>query len=182
MPKQTVRRIIIVFVIAIVSATIACAQSSASPETLGSSAYDNWQIAQQVGSSKSKLIVVTLDQPNRRQTCHVKSFTQDKLVCSRAIGGRRTYLPQQIAALILPGDDDYKRRFLLWVNGAMGAAIWGTVVLAGPCPGCAVGTGIVALGLFLAAGAVCIGDDSPDSLLYMASGQQLSSKLGYVKS
>ena len=65
-------------------------------------------------------------------------------------------------------------------NGGMGAAIWGTVVLAATCPACAVGTGIVAFVLFGFAGAIAFTDDQPDRLLYLAPGQQLSRKLGYI--
>ncbi len=73
----------------------------------------------------------------------------------------------------------------LWLalgfNGGLGAAIWGTVVLAAACPACAVGTGIAALFFFGAAGAVLIGDDQPDQLLYVAPGRGLSHRLGYIQ-
>jgi hypothetical protein len=36
--------------------------------------------------------------------------------------------------------------------------------------------------IFDAAGAIAIGDDQPDRLLYLAPGQHLSSKLGFVQS
>jgi hypothetical protein len=179
MPKRSIRSTFILFALALVSATIALAQSSTSSEA-PVPAINNWQAAQSVGPSKGKLFVITVDQPNRWKTCSIQSFTLDKLVCSRAIGGPRTYLPQQIVALILPGN--LKLRFLLGANGGLAVAIWGTVVLTALCPVCAVVTGIAALLLFGAAGAVLIGDDVPDRLLYLAPGQQLSSKLGYVQS
>ena len=119
---------------------------------------------------------------NAPQTCHIQSFTIDKLVCSRAIGGSRTYLPQQIVALILPGDGALKLRLVLGFNGGLAAAILGTVVLVATCPVCAVAAGIAALFFFGAAGAVLIGDDQPNHLLYLAPGQQLSGKLGFVQS
>ncbi len=182
MHQRTIRRIIVVIALVFVSAAIAVAQSSTSPEVPAIPTRNNWQIAQSVSSAQGKLFVVTLDQPNRRQTCHIRSFTIDKLVCSRAIGGSRAYLPQQIVALILPGDGDLKLRLLLGFNGGLGAAIWGTVVLAATCPPCAVATGIVAFALFSAAGATLYGDDQPDRLLYLAPGQELSGKLGFVQS
>lgn len=178
MLQQTVRRVLTLFALALVSATVSLAQSPTSPKAVATA----WEIAQQVGSSKGKLFVVTLDQPQRRQTCHVQSFTLDKLVCSHAIGDPRTYLPQQVAALILPGDGALKLQLVLGFNGGLGAAIWGTVVLAATCPVCAVATGIAALLFFGAAGAVLIGDDQPDRLIYLAPGQQLSGKLGHVQS
>jgi len=160
---------------------VAGAQSATSSAAPAITTINTWQLAQQVGSSKGKLLVVTTEQPHRGQTCRIQSFTLDKLVCSRAVGAPRTYLPQQVVALILPGDHDFKLRFVLGANGAMAAAIWATVALAATCPACAVATGIVALVLFCAAGAVLIGDEQPDRLLYLAPGQKLTGKLGSVQ-
>lgn len=181
MPQRIIRSILTLFAPALVSATIALAQSPISPEAPAITTSNTWQVAQSVGFSKGKLFVVTLDQPHRRQTCRIQSFAMEKLVCSRAIGGPRTYLPQQVIALIIPGDDDLKLRLVLGLNGGLAAAIWGTVVLAATCPACAVVTGIVALLLLGAAGAVLIGDDQPDRLLYLAPGQQLTGKLRFVQ-
>lgn len=181
MTKLTIRCILTCVSLALVSATIAFAQSPTSTETLTLPTGHTWQAAQLVGSSNGRLFVITRDQPQRRQTCHVQSFTQDKLVCSHAIGGPRTYLPQQVVALILPGDGDLKLRLVLGFNGGLCAAIWGTVVLAVTCPACAAATGIAALFFFCAAGATLFGDDQPDSLLYLAPGEELSHKLGYVQ-
>jgi hypothetical protein len=181
MHQRTIRSILTIFPLAIVSATIALAQSITSSEVPAIATNNSWQATQLAGSSKGKLYVVTLDQPHRRQTCRIQSFTMDKLVCSHTIGGPRTYLPQQIAALIVPGDDGLKVRLVLGLNGGIAAAIWGTVVLAVSCPACAVATGIVALVLFSAAGAVLAGDDRPDYLLYLAPGQQLTGKLRFAQ-
>jgi hypothetical protein len=183
MHQRTNRSILGLFALAVASAGVAVAQSSTSTETPvipDGGMNSTWQAAQSPGSPKHKLFVVTVDQPQRRQICHVLSFTPDKLVCSRAIGSPRVYVPQQILAVILPGDDDLKLRLVLGLNGGLGAAIWGTVVLAATCPACAVATGIAAFFFFGAAGAVLIGDDQPNRLLYLAPGQQLSPKLGYV--
>lgn len=184
MTQQITRGILTLFAPALVSATFAFAQSSTSHEALiatTSTASNSWQVTQSVGPSGGKLFVVTLDQPNRRQTCHIQSFAQDKLVCSRAIGSPRTYLPQQVVALILPGDNGLKLHLVLGLNGGSAAAIWGTVVLAATCPACAAATGVAALLLLGAAGAVLIGDDQPDRLLYLAPGQKLSARLGFVQ-
>ena len=182
MPRRTVCSILTHFALALVPATIALAQSPTLPEPPAVTTSITWQVAQSVGSSEGKLFVVTLDQPQRQQVCRIKSFTPDRLVCSRSIGGPRTYVPQQVAALILPGDDDLKLRLGLGLNGGLAAAIWCTVVLAATCTACAVATGIAALLLFSAAGAVGIGDDQPDRLLYLAPGQQLTGKLRFVQS
>ena len=69
----------------------------------------------------------------------------------------------------------------LGFNAGLGAAIWGTVVLAAACPACAVGTGIAALFFFSAAGVTAYADGQPDRLLYLAPGQTLSGKLGFVE-
>ncbi|MGA7885022.1 MAG: hypothetical protein WCA44_04720 [Acidobacteriaceae bacterium] len=178
MPQRSVRYIFSLAVLALVSATIALAESPARSDIpIG----NTWQTAQSTGSSKHKLLVVTFDQPRRRQTCRIQSFTQDKLVCSRAFGGSRTYLRRQILAVILPGDGSLKLALALGFNGGLGAAIWGTVVLAAACPACAVATGIAAFFCFSAAGAVLIGDDQPDRLLYLAPGQHLTGKLRLVQ-
>jgi hypothetical protein len=182
MCQRTIRSILTLFVVAIVSSTVVLAQSSTSTIEIPTiSTKNSWPAAQSVGSPKGKLFVVTADQPQRRQPCRIQSFTLDKLVCSRVIGGPRTYLPQQVLALILPGDDGIRLRLVFGLNGGLGAAIWGTVVLAAACPACAVATGIAALLFFSAAGAVLYVDDQPNRLLYLAPGQQLSRKLGYVE-
>jgi hypothetical protein len=180
MSHRTIRNFTTSFAITLAATTIALAQSS-TPQTRPTVAAVNWQIAQSAGSSKRNLFVVTVDQPQRWHPCHVQSFTVDKLVCAREIGGTRTYLPQQIAALILPGDHDVRLRLLLGFNGGLAAAIFSTVVLAAVCPPCAVATGIAALFFFGAAGAVLIGDDQPDRLLYLAPGQQLPDKHRFIQ-
>ena len=181
MPQQYIRSILTLLALAVISLTLAVAQSRTSPEPGTVPSNHDWQDAQSVGSSNRKLFVVTIAQPSRRQTCRIRSFTPDKLVCSRVIGGPRTYLPGQIIALILPGDHGLKLRLALGLNGGLAAAVWGTVVLAAICPACAVVTGIVALALFGAAGAVLIGDEQPDRLLYLAPGQRLTGKLRFLQ-
>jgi hypothetical protein len=166
--------------VALASAMAAVAQSTTHFEIPSANATHSWQVAQAAWASEKKLVVVTVDQPDRRRSCRVKSFTADKLVCSRAIGGARTYLPQQAIALILPGDERSRIAVVLGLNGGLGAAIWGTVVLAAACPACAVGTGIAAFICFGFAGAVLMTDDQPDRLIYLAPGRQLSRKFSYV--
>jgi hypothetical protein len=180
MIQPAIRSIFTLFVIALFSAAIAVAQSTRSLD-IPTDSRDSWQGAQLTGPSKGKLIVVTMDQPRRRQTCYIHSFTSDKLTCSRAIGGPRTYLPRQVLALIVPGDGGLRLPMWLGFNGGLGASIWGTVVLAAACPACAVATGISALFCFGAAGVVLIADDQPDRLLYLAPEQHLSRRLGFVQ-
>jgi hypothetical protein len=183
MSQRTVSHILTLTAFAFVSSTIAFAQSADLQEVVSIPirSSGSWLAAQSIGSSKGKLFVVTLDQPHHRQTCRIQSFTLEKLVCSRVVGGPRTYLPEQIVALIVPGDGAFRLRLLLGLNVGMGAAIWGTVVLAATCPACAVGTGIAALILFGNAGVALFDDDQPDRLLYLAPGQHLTGKLGLVR-
>ncbi|MDE3201465.1 MAG: hypothetical protein KGN79_11155 [Acidobacteriota bacterium] len=141
----------------------------------------DWRIAQQVGATKSKLLVVTTDQPDRKQTCRVKSFSTEELVCKRAFGATRTYQPGQVLALILPGDGVAQRNFVLTFLAGSGGAIWASVVLAATCPVCAAGTAAAALVMFSFAGAVGMTDDRPDRLLYLMAGRELSPKLGYIE-
>jgi hypothetical protein len=182
MPQRTIRCTVAIVVFAFVFAQHVHAQSTTSLDFRNGPGSDSWQIAQSFAPAKGKLIVVTAGAPQRWQTCRIESFTVDKLVCSRAIGGPRTYLPQQVAALIVPGDDALKLRLVLGFNGGLATAIWSTVVLAAICPPCAVATGIAALFFIGAAGAVLIGDDQPARLLYLAPGQQLTGKHRYVSS
>ena len=186
MSQRSICRILFPFALSLASMTITLAQSPDSPETFAipignSSVVNDWQVAQQVGATKGKLLVVTQDQPQRRQACRIQSFTLEKLVCSRAFGGSRTYRPQQVLALILPGDEGMRLRVLLGLNGASAAAIWGTVVLAATCPACAAATGVAALLLLCAAGAIGFVDDQPERLLYLAPGQQLTGKLRLIE-
>ncbi|HWA93715.1 MAG TPA: hypothetical protein VG844_03870 [Terracidiphilus sp.] len=182
MHQWNIRRILISCVLATIFATCAFSQNSTEIVDLkDSEVVTHWDLAQQVGFSKDKFFVVTVDQPDRKHACRIKSFTPDKLVCKHAFGGTHIYLPEQIAALILPGDSGSKLPILIGLNASLGAAIWATAVLAAVCPACAVATGVGALLLFAAAGAIAIGDDVPDRLFYLAPGQQLSRKLGYVQ-
>lgn len=140
----------------------------------------NWQTAWSRVPAKAKIQVVTVDQPHRTRGCHIQSFTPEKLVCSGPLGHSHTYLPQNVIALILPGDGEM--RFPLWLgfNAGLGAAIWATVVLTATCPACAVATGIAALLFFGAAGSTLYADETPDRLLYLAPGQTLTGNLGLI--
>lgn len=192
MRQRTIRGILTLFALALVSATTALAQStSSSPEApavparniyqVGQSPNRSWAAAESAGSSRHKFAVVTFDQPNRRQTCRVQSFTAEKLVCSRAFGGPRTYLPQQVLALIIPGDEAFDIPLFLGFNGGLAAAIWGTAVLAATCPVCAVATGVAAFWFVCAAALVLMGGNQPDRFLYLAPGQQRTGKLRFVQ-
>lgn len=181
MSQRIIRSLFAIFAIVFVSAMIASAQSTTTVE-IPTNNHSSWQAAQLLGSAKkSKLFVVTINKPNSRQSCRIQSFTEEMLVCSKSIGGTRTYLRQQVVALIIPGDNELRVRVLLALNGGLGAAIWGTVVLAATCPACAVGTGIAAFIFFAFAGAIEMTDDVPDRLLYLSPGKELSRKLGYVQ-
>jgi hypothetical protein len=181
MPRTAVGNFLALFTFALVATALGSAQSKTQLDLavpLGRNS--SWQAAQASGASIYKLVVVTVDNPDRRHSCRVRSFTTDKLVCSRFFGGPRIYGPEQVAAIIIPGEGHARIRILLGLNAAAGAVIWGTVVLTATCPACAGATALVALLLFGAAGAIAYSDYVPDQLLYLAPGQQLREKLGYV--
>jgi hypothetical protein len=181
MQHRIIRNVFTLTAIVVVTSAMACSQTSDSLEVPAVNPGNSWQDALGLGAAKHKIFVVTVDKPDRKQECHIQSFTPDKLVCSRAIGGPRTFLKQQVVAIILPGEGGLRAKILLGLSGGIGAAVWGTVVLAAACPACAVGTGIAALLLFCAAGAIGFGDYQLDRLLYLAPGQELNKKLGYVE-
>jgi len=170
--------------LALLTSTIALAQSGPTASSLPDHPhYDNpkfttWNSLAEVNPG-GKLLVVTLSQPTSRHTCSVHSMTATELVCKAPFGATRTYPSSNIAALIVPGDFDLKMRLVIAFNAALGASIWGTVVLAAACPPCAVATGIAAFLFFGSAGAVLIGDDVADTLLYLAPGQTFQAKLRY---
>lgn len=179
--KRETRSLFTLFTCALACTIIASAQSAKVVKIQPMTAISSWELARLAGASKRKLFVVTFDQPQRKQACRVRAFTQDKLVCSRAIGGPRIYLPNQVLALILPGDGAVKLGLMLGINAELGAAIWGTVVLIATCPACAAATAFVSLYLFFGAGAIGMGDSRPDKLLYLAQGGKLTGKLRMIQ-
>ena len=181
MQQRTSSLVLMMFAVASIAAASACAQAGTAEILTPIAPSHLWQDARRLGASQHKLYVVTFASPAHRHTCRIQSLTEDKLVCKRVFGNSRIYQLNQIAALIVPGDDVLRRNVLLVLTAGMGAGIWGTVALAAGCPACAVGTGLAAFFLFSAAGAIGMTDDVPDRLLYLAPGQQLSKKLGYVK-
>lgn len=170
--QRTVHNALLIGGLGLVSAAFVLAQSTKIEIPLAS-AHDSWEAAQSAGQSAYKLMVVTVDRPQRKQACRVRSFTADKLVCSRVIGKPRAYLLRQVLALMIPGDEGMKLPFVLGANAGLGAAIWGTVVLAAACPACAVATGIAAFLFFDAAAVVLIADDTPDRVIYLAPGEHV---------
>lgn len=177
MAYRVTRTITSILAVTLLSQTLALGQDPLTPASPPATERSNgWEYAPLRVRSGAKLFVITMAQPTRRTICHVGSFTVDQLACRGPFGVTRIYKPQEIAALIVPGDEDLKLRLVIGLNTALAAAIWGTVVLAPICPPCAVATGIAAFCFFGAAGAVLVGDDQPDSLLYLAPGQQLHFK------
>ena len=166
--QQTNRRSLTLIAEALVSASAAFAQTSSARDLFADAVSEShtWRNAQPLGASQKRLYVVTFVKTDRRHPCRVQSLTSDKLVCARMIGCPRIYELDQIAALIIPGDGGSRLR---------------TVVLTATCPACAAATALAALLFFGAAGATAYADDVPDRLLYLAPGQKLSKKLGYVR-
>jgi hypothetical protein len=166
------RNILIVIVLACLSAIVGLAESATPDEILAKTPTESWQVARSTSSSRDKILVVTVDKPSRKQSCRVQSFTDEKIVCSRAFGGSRTYLKQQVAALILPGDGALAAELFVGFNAGLGASIWATVVLAAACPICAAGTALAAFVFFDLAGLTAFTGGEPDTLVYLAPGQK----------
>jgi hypothetical protein len=180
-----------VIALALVFATVALAQSphpadlpAAIPipnvemTALPTTPTEGWQVAQSAISSGGKILVVTVDKPNRKRSCRIQSFTDEKIICSRAFGDSRTYLKQQIAALILPGGALSPTELFIGFNAGLGASIWASVVLAAACPVCAAGTALAALVFFDLAGLTAFTGGEPERLVYRTPGQELSLKYG----
>lgn len=176
MLKRSTRSVLALFTVAILSTATSLAQASAPPDVPLLNPSNTWEGALPAAASHRRILVVTTDHPDRRQGCRLKTFTPEELVCSRVMGAPRIYRREQVKALILPGDAGERLPLLLGVNGALGAAIWGTVVLAAACPACAAATAFAALYFFVGAGFVLFADDQPDRLLYRASSEAPASK------
>ena len=182
MTRVTARSSGFVFTLVFIAASLAAAQSEARYDlTFSPQGNSSWQVAQKAAAGAYKLSVITIDHPDRGKPCRLKSFMSDQLVCARFFGRPQTYRFDQVIAIVLPGDGGYRLPIWLALNTGLGAAIWGTVVLIATCPPCAAGTALAAFLLFGAAGAVAYADDVPDRLLYIAPGQELSKKLGYIQ-
>ncbi len=178
MAHRIARTLTTILALTLLSQTLAHAQDQPTPAPPpAADPLQKWDYASLRAPSGRKLYVITMAQPTHRIACRVRSFTVDQLVCKGPFGTTHIHKPQEVSALITPNDNDVRLRLVLGLNGALAAAIWGTVVLSATCIPCAVATGVVALVLFAAAGAVLIGDGQPETLLYLAPGQQLHLKL-----
>ena len=176
--QRTLRRILTLATLTLLSATLALAQTAAPPAhpQPPSLSNTNWGSAEDLGAPKRILFVVTTARPTHRITCRVQTFTDDQLTCKGPFGRTRIYKAQDIAAIILPGDFATRVGFGLGFTGAAAAATWGTVVLAATCTPCAVGVGIAAFLLFVVDLGTQAADPYEDQLLYLAPGQTLQVK------
>jgi len=179
--QQTLRRLLALATLALLSATLALAQETSQPgnRDFAKSGTGNWSYAATIGSPHKKLFVVTIADPTHRHTCRVQSIAADQLVCKGSFNTTHFYKPQEVAALVIPGDYNLRVWMVSAANASLGAAIWATVILIPTCPPCAVATGIAALISFGVAGAALIGEGTQEHLLYLAPGQTLQVKLRY---
>lgn len=177
------RNLLHVLAFVLASASVAYGQNPSNVDIATANPSKGWKGAEDLTPVKSKRYVVTTDQPDRKQSCRVQSFTDDELVCARANGRSRTYKREQIVALIVPGTKSETLAFLLGFNAGLGASIWGTVALVATCPVCAAGTALAAFIFFGMAGVTAMADDAsaPEQLLYLAPGQVLSHKFRSVE-
>ena len=177
--QQTLRRLLALATLTLLSATLALAQETPPPgnRDFAKKSTDNWSDAAIIGAPQKKLFVITMADPTHRHACRVQSITADQLVCKGSFNKTHVYKPQEVAALVTPGDYNLRVWMVSAANASLGAAIWATVVLIPTCPPCAVATGIAALISFGAAGAALIGEGTQEHLLYLAPGQTLQIKL-----
>ena len=66
------------FVVA--SASVAYGQNVSTVEIAVTNSSNDWKRIEDLTPIKSKRYVVTIDQPERKQSCRVQSFTDDELV------------------------------------------------------------------------------------------------------
>ncbi|HEY5055788.1 MAG TPA: hypothetical protein VII58_06485 [Acidobacteriaceae bacterium] len=182
--QQTLRRLLTLATLTLLSATLALAQETPQPDNrdFAKNGTDNWSYAATLIPSHKKLVLVTMADPTHRHRCFVQSITADQLVCKVSFHQTRIYKPQDVAALTMSGDKRFKIHDLpelLFANAVAGAGAWGTIVLAPACPLCAAATAFEALVMLIVAGDIALPDDRPESLLYLAPGQTLQVKLRY---
>lgn len=182
MAHRITRTLITTFALTLIFASLAHAQNvqpwaSWPPSTPRS---DTFRGAMALGPTQGKLFVVTIAHPKQKQTCRIQSFKEDQLVCSRSRGRAPiVYRAQDVAALITPGEHTNVVAWFLGYVGVGAGAITGAVFLAsvtiiGAVP-VAIAGGFILLmapltGMFA-------DDDCPDTVLYLAPGQQLQVKL-----
>jgi hypothetical protein len=180
MQQRISRTVVILLAGSIVALAPVLAQTNIA-STLPEGATSNWEDAQATLASRGRLIVVTADEPHQRRVCHVHSITAEKLVCRNGIGRTRTYLPEQIAALIVPGDKVFTIAMFTGINAGLGASIWASVVLAAACPLCAAGTAVAAFLFFDLGGAILFTGPDPERLVYFAPGQDEAEMNRFVR-
>jgi hypothetical protein len=169
-----IRTLSIILAITLLVQPFAHAQDQSTVENLPvANPVNNWDYASLRAQPRAKVLVITMAQPSRRISCPVRSITSDQLTCNGPLGKTRIYKHEEVAALILPGDGGLQLRLWLGFNAALGAAAWGTYVLAPICMPCAATTGVAALFFFAAAGAMAYVDDQPDRLIYIDPSQQV---------
>jgi hypothetical protein len=180
--QQTLRRILILATLALLSATLALAQSPALWSSWPPSAprSNTFRGAIAIGPSHGKLYVVTIAHPKQEQTCRIQSFKQDQLVCLGNHGHTPVvYRAQDIAALITPGLHSGILATFLGFVGAGAGAITGAVFLASISMIGAVAVAAAGGFLLLFSTYLAMGADSYDSdiVLYLAPSQTLQVKL-----
>ncbi len=180
MTQQTLRRILTLATLTLLSATIALAQTAAPPAhpELPSLSNNNWSYAKDRGVPERTLFVITTARSTHRINCRARTFTDDQLTCKGPFGRTRTYKAQDIAALILSGEDTAIRHIMVVVAVISACAIAGAVFLN---PVARFGSFLLGLAggaafLILEPGLAMAADDQPDELLYLAPGQTLQVK------
>jgi hypothetical protein len=131
-----------------------------------------------------RLVLFTLAEPTRGQTCRLSSIDANQIVCSRSGRKLQAYRVEDIAALVLPGCHTSTLSAIIWpAAGAVGFTV-GAGILMPTAVAAGVVLAIMAGGDSLGALAEAICNSyhhSPDQVLYLAPGQQLHFKLRSAK-
>jgi len=127
-----------------------------------------------------KIVVVTVKNPTRRQTCTVQEITLDRLVCSHH-SGSTIYNAADIAALVLPAVRDWRWLVFAGFFGSGAGIITGACFLASVAIPLAIPVALIGGVIVLVSPLVFSWDDAPgpahDTLIYQKSGTTLTVKL-----
>jgi hypothetical protein len=138
----------------------------------------NWEYWETWGAwdRSAKVFVVTVAQPSRGQSCRVRAFEADRIVCRRSFGGKPViFRRSEVEAVIEQGGDQH------WA-AAFGicAGIGVAMIVAGAVLSFVAAPAVIVLGslVLLTSPAYAIGaNPSADELLYLQPGQRLTVSL-----
>jgi len=126
-----------------------------------------------------QVLLVTLASPDKKQSCRVASFDEEKIECARHGGKTVAYQRSAIAALIAPAERSHWLYYFVGFLGGSGGAFWGSVVLAPVCIPCSVVLAVTGTLLLIVSPAFAMASDGdyPEHAIYLKEGETLQVKL-----